>query len=266
MKRQGKGVYVKRLPGITGSALAITLILTAAAFAQPPEGAKVVYPEVASLIKLSSTDVNRFVCADRIKDVVYSKEKGINVRYSGKDAFVKFLIELKNGEKQYVAGPTELFIVCGEDTYNVIAAPDRNVPSQTVYLSSGQQASIKKNLALFAGMPYEEKILSILKDVYTNALPESFDVARVNKPFDLFRDVSLTLVRVVEVGGEGLRVKEYSAVLKNQPMGAVALKEKDFLLKELAQNPAGIAIDKHNLKVGDIARILVVERTEDGGN
>jgi conjugal transfer pilus assembly protein TraK len=258
---------VKLSSGIMRLALAVTLALPASSFAaQLYEGAKVIYPEVATLVKLSSTDVNRFVCADRIKDVVYSKEKGINVRYSGKDAFVKFLIEIKNGEKQYIAAPTELFIVCGEDTYNIIGAPDRSIPSQTVYLSSGQQGNIKKNMTLFAGMPYEEKILTILKHVYTNTMPESFDVTRTNKSFNLFKDVSLTLVRVVEVGGEGLRVKEYSAVSRNPASGTIPLKEKDFLLSELALNPAGIAIDKHNLKSGDIARILVVERTEDGGN
>ncbi len=246
---------------------------------QAPDGAKVIYPEVATRIQLSNTDINRFVCSEKIKDVIWSKEKGVVVRYSGKDAYVKFLIEIKpGGDKKYITAPTEIFIVCGDNTYNIIADPKSDYPAQTTYLSSGKQEQIKKNLTLYAGMPYEEKILSILKTVYTNNMPDSYNVSRVNKPLKLFRDINLTLVKVVEVDGEGLRVKEYSAALKtpkndkstattvasaNDP---VILREKDFLLKQIVQNPAAIAIDKHNLRAGDIARIFVVERTEDAGN
>ncbi len=248
--------------------------------AQPPEGAKVVYPEVATRIQLSNTDINRFICPERIKDAIYSKEKGVVIRYSGKDAYVKFLIEVKpGGEKRYITAPAELFIVCGEATYNIIAEPKGDFPAQTVYLSSGKQEQIKKNLSLFAGIPYEEKLLNILRTVYTGALPESFNVTRINKPFKLFRDISLTLMRVIDVEGEGLKVKEYSAVLNNNmkhdksALSAAAsaddpviLREKDFLLKELTSNPSAIAIDKHNLRTGDIARIFIIERTEDAGN
>lgn len=246
---------------------------------QAPDGARVIYPEVATRIQLSNTDINRFVCPEKIKDVIWSKEKGVVVRYSGKDAYVKFLIEIKpGGEKKYITALTEIFIVCGDSTYNVIADPKSDYPAQTTYLSSGKQEQIKKNLTMYAGMPYEEKILSILKTVYTNNMPESYNVSRVNKPLKLFRDINLTLVKVVKVDGEGLRVKEYSAALKTpkidkstattvaSPDDAITLREKDFLLKQIVQNPAAIAIDKHNLRIGDIARIFVIERTEDAGN
>ena len=246
---------------------------------QAPDGARVIYPEVATRIQLSNTDINRFVCPEKIKDVIWSKEKGVVVRYSGKDAYVKFLIEIRSGgEKKYITAPTEIFIVCGDNTYNVIADPKSDYPAQTAYLSSGKQEQIKKNLTLYAGMPYEEKILSILKTVYTNIIPDSYNVSRVNKPLLLFRDINLTLVKVVEVDGEGLRVKEYSAARKTPKNDkstattvassddSITLREKDFLLKQIVQNPAAIAIDKHNLRTGDITRIFVIERTEDAGN
>ena len=58
-----------------------------------------VLPEISQTVELSNTDVNRFICTDNIQDVVYSKEKGVVVKYSGKNAFVKFQIVLKRGEE-----------------------------------------------------------------------------------------------------------------------------------------------------------------------
>lgn len=229
---------------------------------QPPEGAKVVYPEVATQVPMSNTDINRLVCSEPIKTVVYSEEKGVvAVETLGKSAYVKFAVDVRSRERRYVVEPTEFFVVCGDATYNIIAMPQRGIPAQTIYLSSGRRERIKQNAALFGAMPYEDKLISILRKVYTGEIPESFEVRNKNKTYDLFRDVMLTLVRIVDVVGEGLRVLEYQGTLRNGVTGPIQIKERDFLLPELTRDPAAIQIDEHSIAIGSIARILIVERT-----
>ena len=227
----------------------------------PEDSMAVVPPEVATPIYLSSSDINRIVCPSFIKDVIYSKEKGLTVKIEGQNAFVKFLVTKEGDKDNYSTTPTELYVLCGRDTYNLIALPKR-IPSRTVTLSGGDRKA-GKNTSLFAGMPFEKKILSIIKSVYTESIPDSFTVTEEDRPIDLFKGVKLTLRQTVRVEGEGLQVKEFTArAAKN-----MELSEKDFLKSGLTSNPVAIAIDKLRLAPGETARILIVERvTDEGGD
>ena len=218
-------------------------------------------PEVAAPVDLSSSDINRLVCPAEIKDVIYSKEKGLTVKIEGRDAFVKFLVT-KDGDKDvYSSTPTELYVICGQKTFNLIALPKR-IPSRTVMLSGGDDKS-KKNTSLFDGMPFEKKILSVIKSVYTEDIPDSFTVRNENRPFNLYKGLKLTLIRTIRVEGEGLLIKEFAV----QATESMELSEKDFLKSEITSNPVAIAIDKLKLSKGETARIIIVERvTDEGGN
>jgi conjugal transfer pilus assembly protein TraK len=245
---------------------AVLAVLSAANSWSQGTGGQTVLPEIATRVELSNSDVNRLVCLERIKDVVFSKEKGITVKFSGRDVFVKFLVEQTAMEKKFITSPTELFVVCGESVYNIIGVP-KTIPSQTVRLSSGKQDRIRKNLALFSGMPYEEKLLRIVKSIYSGNLPDSFAVRRVRKKLDIYKDLDITETHEIDIEGEGLRAKEYQAVLRNKDM--LEIREKDFLLRELVDRPAALTVDRHTLRTGDMARIIVLEKTEEepnGGN
>ena len=227
----------------------------------PEDSLAVVPPEVATPVYLSSSDINRIVCPSYIKDVIYSKEKGLTVKIEGQNAFVKFLVTKEGDKDEYSTTPTELYILCGKETYNLIALPKR-IPSRTVTLSGGDR-KVDKNASLFDGMPFEKKILSIIKSVYTEDIPDSFTVRDEDRPFNLFKGLRLTLIKTVRVEGEGLRVKEFTA----QATQNMELSEKDFLKTELTTDPVAIAIDKLRLSPGETARILIVERvTAEGGN
>jgi len=53
-------------------------------------GYSIVLPDAPAAVPLSASDVNRVTCANgKITDVIYSQEKGLSVKYSGKDAFIK---------------------------------------------------------------------------------------------------------------------------------------------------------------------------------
>ena len=221
-------------------------------------------PEGTSQVFLSSSDINRVICPVEIKDAIYSKEKGLTVRLAEQNAFVKWLVVKKEGKDFYATTPSELYIVCGQNVYTLIAVPKR-IPAQTIQLSSGKADAIKTNLALFQEVPFEKKILTLIKRIYTDNLPDSFTVERVNKTYPVFQDVSLVLYAVVTVEGEGLRVKEYRArIAEGAKQDAFLLKEKDFLATDLASRPVAISIDVLHLKKGATSRIFVVERTEGG--
>jgi len=228
---------------------------------------RTVIPEVSTAVTLSNSDINRITCREEIKDVVFSREKGLSVKTVGKDAFVKFLITRKDEKEVYSSIPSELFVVCGENVYNLIALPKR-VPSQTVRLSAGSE-KIRENRRMYGELPFEKKILAIIRSVYTNEIPEGFTTVPVGDKLSLFKDLEVTLVRTHRVEGEGLLVKEYLLAAKNSGE-VLKLTEKDFLRPAIAIRPVAISLDRQELGQGDTARLIAVEQalaaTEGGGD
>jgi conjugal transfer pilus assembly protein TraK len=198
--------------------------------------AQTVLPEKAVSVQLSNRDVNRLVCPGEIKDISYSQEKKVVAKVAGSNAYIKFQITKNNDyttegdeEFKYVNKPSEFYVTCDNNVYTIIADP-ADIPAQTVRLSSGKKAALKKNAAFFKDMPYEEKVVKLIQAVYTENFPDSFSVENVNTElFDI--DYSLKLKRIVSVEGEGLRLKEISVKLKggNEDYEKRELSEKDFL-------------------------------------
>lgn len=216
------------------------------------------FPELTMRAKMSSSDVNRIVCKQDIKDVIFSKEKDISVKYSGKNAFVKFKVARQGQEFKYASAPVELFVICGDNTFNLIGIP-RKVPSQTIRLDSGKAEKIAKNNSVFQGQALEKRVVSLIKMALTDSIPDSFAVELNNKPINAFAEVGAVLSKTISVEGEGLILKEF--ILK--PKLDIQLAEKRFLVKEFAERPLGVAIDKLKIKGGDSARLFIVEAKED---
>ncbi len=217
-----------------------------------------VLPEIATKVELSNSDVNRIICPTPITDIVHSQEKGIKIHYTKKDAYLKFEIIKIDEKLHYSQIPSELFITCGESVYHIIAVP-KKIPSQIIHLASGTTQTIKKNQAYLRGLPYEEKVLKLIKAVYTNDIPDSFTIHTANKAINLYRNLKVTHIRTIKVEGEGFLIKEY--VLKPKDVtGAIALKEGDFLRSEFTLRPVALSIDILSLKPGHTARMIIIER------
>lgn len=214
-----------------------------------------VMPETTTKIDLSSMDINRVVCPVDIKDVVYSREKGLNVKIEGKNAFMKFTVIKDDNKMKYNTIPVDVYVVCGNEVYSMIAYPKR-LPAQIVKLSKGKQDIIKKNMDMFNSIPFEKKVMTILKAIFMDTIPDSFNIALVNKPFDVFQQIDLTLERVIVVEGEGVSVKEYIAKAKTD----VYLREKDFLRPDLTTKTVAISIGALNLKKDETSKVLIVEQ------
>ena len=140
----------------------------------------IVTPEIPMAVRVSARDINRVTCqAGEIKDIVYSKEKGMSVSFSGKDAYVKYKY-IKKGNKTIYPSVTEMYIVCGDSTYNLIAVPEF-IPSKTIQLSTGDNEKIRKNKYYFSGMSSEKKIMTMIKAVYADDIQESFTVEKIGR-------------------------------------------------------------------------------------
>ena len=225
---------------------------------QSPE---VILPEIPVAVRLSARDINRVTCrAGEIKDIVYSKEKGMTVSFSGKDAYVKYKY-IKKGSRTIYPSVTEMYIVCGNATYNLIAVPEL-IPAKTVQLASGAGDQIRKNKQYFRGLSAEKKIMTLIKAVYTDDLQDSFAVEKQR-----FQDVSpyeelfITPTRTVTAFGEGIRVSEYLIKIREgAKRQEIELDERDFI--EIAPNPIGLAIDRLKIKKGETSRMFICEQNK----
>ena len=228
-----------------------------------------VLPEATTTVSLSSSDLNRIICTSGdVKEALTSDEKGLMIKITGRDVFVKYKVgKRSDGKLSYSTTPTELYIVCGENTYSMIAFPDRR-PSQTIRLSSGIENRAKENQSLYEGLPFEKRVMRLIKEVYTDAIPESYTLTKRDIVDASWKGMVITLKREVSVDGEGMHLKEYHIHLK-PGVGQMKLSEKLFLKKEFAINPIAVSIDKHNLKQGEVSRLFIVEQRADqplGGN
>lgn len=214
-------------------------------------------PDSLVRVELSSSDVNRIVCENgEIKDVVYSKEKGLIVKASGSDAFVKFQVFQREEKLIYDETPSELYITCGESVYSLIAAPVKT-PSVTLRLAD-RKNKIKETAAVFKGLVHEEKVLKFLKMAYTDDIPEVFSIEAPSEeaavPEIRFSSVDLRLRRVVKAEGEGLVLKEYMLT----PRDDIEVREIDFM--SLAERPAAIGLDSTVMKRGLEYRLFVIDQ------
>jgi len=213
-------------------------------------------PERLLKVKMSATDVNRIICGAEVKDVVYSKEKGLIVKVSGKSVFLKFQVLEKEGKLAYGKTPAELYVTCGGNVYSMVAEPS-NVPPVTIRLAD-RKDRLKANAALFKGLALEEKIATFIRFAYTDDIPETFDVIKSpSAPKEMaqeekFPSIDMRLRRTVRAEGEGLTLKEYFI----SPRKDVEVREIDFM--SLVENPAAVALESTVMKKGGRYRLFVV--------
>jgi conjugal transfer pilus assembly protein TraK len=230
----------------------------------PMSMAQKVSPEITTQVRLSNSDINRVICPVDIKDAIYSEEKGLTVNLAGKNAFVKFSVVRKDGKDMYSMTPSELYFVCDGAVYTMIASPAR-IPAQTVQLVPGKTGTAKKNMQLYGELPFEKKIIAMVKRVYTNDAPDSFTKTVVNRKMDIFKDLDVVLRSTYAIEGEGLRVKEFEVrIAPASALESISFKENDFLRTDVSLHPVAVSAESMTLKKGETSRVFVVERVDGG--
>lgn len=236
--------------------LMLALLTAAPALAEQNPGP--ILPEVTTAVDLSSTDVNRIVCPGTINDLIFSKEKGIEGHFSGNNAFVKFAILIEADEdKQYSTTPSELFVSCSGAIYSLIATP-KQIPSVTVRLSPPAGTDLKQNVDRYQALPFEKKVLQLIREAYLGEYPESYRVTEADVEVAVSADLAVRLTKTVEVEGVGLRLKEYLA----RPAGgkAVRITERDFLRPGMGERIVAVVVENQGLEPGQSSRIFIVEQ------
>lgn len=215
-------------------------------------------PETLTHVEMSNTDVNRLVCSGEVKDVVFSKEKGLNVKVLDNSVFIKFPVAKQGGKDVYSSESAEIFVVCGESIYTVMGVP-KKISSVTVQMASGSKGNMKKNTEIFKGLALEEKILKLLTMAYIEEYPDSLSIEKfadesVKSEFT-YNDVDLFLRRKVAVEGEGITLYEYVLT----PQKSMEMREVDFM--PLAKKPIAIALETTLVEAGKRYRLFVVDST-----
>lgn len=250
------------------STLALTIMATVlSSWALPAPGSAAdrpdfeaaVPPEIITAVALSNSDINRIVCPGTMNDLIFSKEKGLDGHFSGNNAFVKFKISKKGDELIYAGTPSELFVVCNNVVYSLIATP-KAIPAVTLRLAPAPGDTVKQNVALYQDLPLEKKALQLIKTAATGNYPSSYRVMTTDLPVRLSADLDTRLKRVVDVEGVGLRLKEIKITsLATEP---IDLNEKYFLKPDVGEAILAVSVEKHRLAPKESTRALVVEQRE----
>lgn len=159
---------------------------------------------------VSKTDVNRIICPAAIKEVIFSEEKGLTSKVVGNEVFIKFpvtmIINQETLEKTttYSSSSAEVFLVCGEETYNLILTPAK-ISSQTIEIQSTTQQINEIN-----GKDTEEMLGALIGLAIENDIPGSFKTTDKNISYNLhnkFRKLDVIYRKVSK--GSGYVIKEF---------------------------------------------------------
>jgi conjugal transfer pilus assembly protein TraK len=231
--------------------LALACQLQAAEHPIPPE-----FPTSATF---SNRDINRIACPGTINDLIFSEEKGIVGHFSHNNAFIKFKIEQQGTETLYATQPSELFVVCDQTVYTLIATP-KNIPSATIWLAPPPDKRIRENIEIYAGLPLERQVLRLIREAYSDTLQSGYRLSQLtSKPLFIGR-FEVKPIRRVLVDGIGLCLKEYIATsMTDTP---AVLKEESLIKAFIGKNLMSVAIDTPEILPGESSRVFLVERQE----
>ena len=238
----------------------ITAALIVLAAAEIKAETLLIPPEIPTALELSNRDINRIVCPGTINDLIFSEEKRVTGHFSGNNAFIKFKVEqLDDKEFSYADTPSELFVVCDNTVYTMIATP-KDISSVTLRLSPAQGKNLLKNIADFKELPLEKRVLQVIHEAYSGIFPSSYRVTETGVPVILTPDLEVKLIQTVDVDGIGLRLKKYA--VKSLVQHELTVEEKTFLSPQISNALLAVAVDTHNLRAGASTQAFVVEQKE----
>jgi len=210
-------------------------------------------------ITVSMSDVNRFYCQkEDVSDVVFSAEKGVQVKIKGKNAFVKLVpIEVTDQltgkvSYKYRKKPFEIYILCGDEVYSFIARP-KKIPAKTFILEVPYQPDPKKSLSFFQKRTFEQSLLDLTLAAIKEEIPHGFTIKQINRPYSRYNEIEVILRR--KLRGAGLELKEFLITAKKE----VTLSESLFF----SENPSSVCILDLKLNTGQTTRAFVITRKKD---
>ena len=162
---------------------------------------------------ISRTDVNRIICDDEISEVIFSEEKGLITKTSGKEVFIKFpvniIVDAQDGSREtiYSDDTAEVFLVCGNTTHSLILKPS-NVPAKTITLV--EEGLSSKRVHDGDSRDEEELLANLMVLAVNEEVPKTFKKEVINK-LERFKrgDVEITFIKKNKYVGQGYTISEY---------------------------------------------------------
>ena len=217
---------------------------------------QVVEGEGYHFVDISLKDTNRIVCPVDIGQAIFSKEKNIQVKVSGQNAFIKIIphqaFDPQTGEQRliYPSYPRELYLECGGKIFSLILTP-KDIPAETIALRLPAHER-EKAAEYEKSTSYLKTLLNLIKSAYLEQPPQGYRVLELNEPVKDFDKIEVFLRRKME--GAHYVVNEYIITAKTR----VRLDEIHFL--HIVQNPLAISLTKLILARGETARLFIVAR------
>ncbi|MFA6396631.1 MAG: type-F conjugative transfer system secretin TraK [Sulfurimonas sp.] len=201
---------------------------------------------------VSLKDMSRIHCADTLGNVFYSKEKEIEIKTAGSDAYIKIQprkVSGDQGEKiEYGTHPREMYIECSGQTFSLVLVP-KDIPAQTIILKV-PFTDVKKATQYEKANPYDSTMLDLVKKAFVGDVPDGYEPIHVGKELKNFEELSLVHVR--SYIGSKYTVNEYLIDAKRQ----VTVYEAMFI--PFLKNPLAISIVKPILEPTESTRMFVV--------
>lgn len=215
------------------------------------ERIQVIEGEGYQFTTVSLTDISRVHCGSGISNLVYSKEKNIEIKSTGKDAYIKILPKGIGDRLEYSKNPREVYFECGQKTYSLVLVP-KDIPAQTILLKS-DSVDIEKASEFEKKDSYQETLKELVKRGYTESQPDGYEVVKGDQ---VIRFDALTLSLEKKYLGSRYVIYEYIIEAKIDIGQKTPLQEAVFT--EYLTQPLVSTIVKHTLLKGEKTRMIVV--------
>lgn len=215
------------------------LILSNICFAAEIKPQIIEYQNTTVIINVSKTQANRIVLPDNIISKVDSKEKGLEVTVTGKQAFAKFsptisttkIVSADNknskikGQKTLYNNnkPVELYLLTKNKTYEFVLAP-KNIPKQTIIIRDSllEKEQNKKSAKSFErSTSYQKQINKLIYKTFNNLPLKGFE--KKNTLNIVANTSRLEIIKKTEFIGNKYKINLYT--IKNKLQSGVEIVE-----------------------------------------
>ena len=209
-------------------------------------------PELRVHITRNTIQVIRFPY--KVYEAFVDSSKGIQVQAQGKDLLIKWYPYYK---KPAVIAVTLLDGKGNPHDCSIVAVPDRELPEVIeVYIPEREvKSELRKKASRFErGMPYEELLVTLVRQFMTGNYPDYYYVRKENKELAIFKEIDIYLTEV----GEGDKFLVLKGNVKNRLNRPIKIDETALSFLSRNYDVKAISIRKHLLEPDGVTTFVAV--------
>lgn len=215
-------------------------------------------PEIKVHVTKDTLQVIKFPY--RIYEAFVDASKGIQVQAQGKNLLIRWY--------PYYKKPAVIAVTLIDDSgktydYSIVAIPDKKFPEVIeVYIPDEvRKRELRRKAAKFEkGMPYEELLVSLVKQFMTGKYPDYYSVEDKNEKLGVFREIDVVLEKI----GKGDKFFVLKGKVVNKLDRPIKLDETSLSFLSKMYDVRAISLRKHTLTPGEsTVFVVVVSNPED---